>query len=275
MIVGSATNGRACSSWMITAVRGKTTQSSLIGPEFRNPGWSVAHRKAPIVTHSVENTTRSAAGYATPAILRGYWRGARSSDRRAPPAARADTRNQRRASRTAVPHQHCQQIVPTRYPSPVHQSPVVATPAAARPTRFQPTPAACPDRDTSRMISRRPAPSATRTPSSCARCVNGIRDQAVRARSRRGRRRARQRRRAGRSRAGFHDRSRDDILEHRDTLNRHRSDRSRAAPARTIRPARWNSPCARTIQHQPRPRQGRRCSDPQKSRRVTARRRPT
>jgi hypothetical protein len=61
--VWSATNGpRALSCWMRTVVLGKTKQSSRIGPEFRHDGWLAAQRNAPIVTHSVEKTTRSTAG---------------------------------------------------------------------------------------------------------------------------------------------------------------------------------------------------------------------
>src|SRR5471032_567161 len=54
---------------MTTAVRGNTKQSSRIGPELRNDGWSVAQRNAPIVTHSVENTTRSTAGGILTALI--------------------------------------------------------------------------------------------------------------------------------------------------------------------------------------------------------------
>src|SRR4029077_19113315 len=57
-MVGSAMNAHAMSCWMRTVVLGKTKQSSRIGPEFRNDGWVAAQRNAPIVTHSVEKTTR-------------------------------------------------------------------------------------------------------------------------------------------------------------------------------------------------------------------------
>ena len=61
-VVGSAKNGRAFGCRISTLVRGKTKQSSLIGPESRNSGCVGGHRNAPMVMDSVANTIRSGAG---------------------------------------------------------------------------------------------------------------------------------------------------------------------------------------------------------------------
>ena len=53
---GFVTNGRSCSCWMITEVRGNTNKLCSVGPESRKDGWPTSQRKAPTSMSGELNT---------------------------------------------------------------------------------------------------------------------------------------------------------------------------------------------------------------------------